>query len=375
MKTWLFQDHRQKLKLGDKCPWSVGYYSDGKRRSEVVGSRSKAEKFALKKGGELAAGLHVDMSRKGWSEFEDELETKVLAGMEPGTREVTSVSLNHFTRIIQPGKLRNIDSRTIAQFVAKRRQEAKYRTDDESAADCPRVSAATVNRDLRVIRMALRKAHRWGYLPTVPEFEFLREPGKLAVYVTPEHFLKLYAASKNAKRPAEDLPFPASDWWAGLFVFLYMTGWRIAQTMALRWEDVDLEAGTVLSRAANNKARRDTFIRLHPLVIDHLRRLRSFEREVFPWEHGRRALFADLASLQDGIDAKPIGGKARYTFHDFRRAFATMNAANLTPDALQALMQHKDYQTTQRYINMARQLDAAVANLHVPALPALAVAT
>ncbi len=41
----------------------------------------------------------------------------------------------------------------------------------------------------------------------------------------------------------------------------------------------------------------------------------------------------------------------------------------MTPDALQLLMQHKDYQTTQRYINMARQLNPAVANLYVPELP------
>ena len=43
-----------------------------------------------------------------------------------------------------------------------------------------------------------------------------------------------------------------------------------------------------------------------------------------------------------------------------------MNAATLTPDALQALMQHKDYQTTQRYIAIGRQLNPAVANLFVP---------
>jgi hypothetical protein len=43
-----------------------------------------------------------------------------------------------------------------------------------------------------------------------------------------------------------------------------------------------------------------------------------------------------------------------------------MNADKLTADALQALMQHKDYQTTRRYINMARQLHPAVANLYVP---------
>jgi hypothetical protein len=43
-----------------------------------------------------------------------------------------------------------------------------------------------------------------------------------------------------------------------------------------------------------------------------------------------------------------------------------MNADKLTPDALQALMRHKSYQTTQFYINMTRQMDAAVAGLHVP---------
>ncbi len=45
-----------------------------------------------------------------------------------------------------------------------------------------------------------------------------------------------------------------------------------------------------------------------------------------------------------------------------------MNAATLTPDALQTLMQHRDYQTTRRYINMARQLNPAVQNLYVPTL-------
>jgi site-specific recombinase XerD len=45
-----------------------------------------------------------------------------------------------------------------------------------------------------------------------------------------------------------------------------------------------------------------------------------------------------------------------------------MNADKLTPDALQALMRHKSYSTTQVYVNMARQMGAAVAGLHVPEL-------
>jgi hypothetical protein len=45
---------------------------------------------------------------------------------------------------------------------------------------------------------------------------------------------------------------------------------------------------------------------------------------------------------------------------------ANARGDKLTPDALQALMRHKSYQTTQVYINMTRQMDQAVASLHVP---------
>jgi hypothetical protein len=43
-----------------------------------------------------------------------------------------------------------------------------------------------------------------------------------------------------------------------------------------------------------------------------------------------------------------------------------MNADRLTGDALQALMRHKAYATTQRYISVARQLDQSTADLYVP---------
>jgi hypothetical protein len=42
------------------------------------------------------------------------------------------------------------------------------------------------------------------------------------------------------------------------------------------------------------------------------------------------------------------------------------NSDKQTPDALQTLMRHKSYATTQRYINLASQLDEAVDSLHVP---------
>ncbi len=253
-----------------------------------------------------------------------------------------------------------ITSRTFALYVAKRSAEP-------NREDGPLVSPATVNKELRALRAIVRKAHKWGYLPKLPEFDFLKEPGKLAVYVSPEHFAKLYEHC-GAAWWSKDEPFTAAEWWRGLLVMVYMTGWRIGSLLALRWEDVDLEKRTAVSRAADNKGKRDQRVPLHPLVVEHLRTMVSFSPEVFTWDYARRALFDEFHAIQTAAGVKPEGPKLWYGFHDLRRAFATMNAATLTPDALEALMQHKDYQTAQRYIYMARQLNPAVQSLYVPSL-------
>ncbi len=364
MKAWIFQDPKQKQKLGAGCPWSVGWYTpDGKRTQKSIGAKSAAEKHCRRVEGQLAAGVYENTSRKRWQEFVVEYESKVMVGMEAGTRESAQYAINHFERIAKPVKMQSITSKTIANYVAARRFEKKYRNSEGS----PLVSPATVNKELRTLRAILRKAVRWGFLAKPPEIDFLREPGKLAVYVTPEHFAKLYVACDKARWP-EQQPYPAADWWRGLLTMAYMTGWRIGSLLALRWEDVDLDAATAISRATDNKGKRDQKIPLHPLVVEHLAKLKSFSPLMFSWDHSRPSLFAQYRAIQNAAKVKPEGSKAHYGFHDLRRAFATMNAANLTPDALQHLMQHRDYQTTQRYINMARQLNPAVQKLYVPTL-------
>ena len=55
-----------------------------------------------------------------------------------------------------------------------------------------------------------------------------------------------------------------------------------------------------------------------------------------------------------------------YGFHDFRRAFATVNAPRLKPETLQKLMRHRSYITTLGYINLASQLDDAITSMPVP---------
>jgi integrase len=245
----------------------------------------------------------------------------------------------------------------------------------EGSADTENTAA-----ELRHLRAVLRVANEWGYLPKMPRIRMVKEPQKLVRYVTPEHFAAIYAACDAAQRPQSKV-YSAADWWRAFLVYLYMTGCRVNEPLALRWDDVSLDKATAVTWHEDNKGKRDEVVPLHPVVVEHLRKLVDFGPMVFPWPHHERTLYVEFARIQRA--AKDEKGERivdllcrekhehtdschLYGFHDFRRAFATQNALRLTENALQALMRHKSYLTTKRYINMARQLDGAVEQLHVP---------
>jgi integrase len=287
--------------------------------------------------------------------------------MELSTRELTRDALNHFERLARPVKTYFVTSAHVDHYVALRRQERGRRRGSL-------VSPATINKELRHPRAALRVAKDWGYLPQVPRFRFLREQQDLPTYVTGDHFTALYAACDPARMPRGLPNVSAADWWRVLLFMAYVTGWRIDQMLSLQRDKLDLDAGTVRSKAGDTKGKREVLLKLHPVVIDHLRRRAGFDPAVFPWNHHSRTLYDEFLRIQQaaGINL-PCDEEHEhnefchvYGYHDLRRAFATMNADKLTPDALQALMQHKSYQTTQRYSNMARQMNEEVVKLHVP---------
>ena len=359
MRAWIFQNSKQQKQLGDNAPWIVGWIDpEGRRKSKTIGAESRAKKFARKIEGQLAAGTYEGYSRKTWQDFRQQFDERVIDGMESGTAEAYRNALDHFQRVIAPKRLQTITSETIDGYTAKRLKEKRSPKGEKT------VSRATVNKELRHIRRALRTAHRWKWLPVMPEFVFLKEAKKLPPYVTPEDFAKLYDACDHAVHP-KLANITATDWWRALLVMAYMTGWRIKQLMYLAWQDVNLQTGVARTQAEDNKGRRDDDAPLHPFVMEHLERIQGFSVDVFPWPNNRRTLWTEFYRIQKAAGVKPPG-KARYGFHDLRRAFATMNADRMTADALQRLMQHKSYQTTQRYINMSRQVNQAVEKLFVP---------
>jgi integrase len=381
--AWTFQRPEQVKKMGeDKAPWYCGWYEpDGRRRKKSFGpgvrGKDHAERYRRRVEDELALGTYAAHAKKPWADFVKEYDTRVVAGLAPRSRPQVLTSLRHFERIVKPVRVSALATEHIDKFIEVRRTEPG---DKRGSV----VSPATVNHDLRHVKAALRVAVEWGYLTRMPKVRMERVPAKLPRYVTGEHFAAIYAACATARMP-EGLPnVEPADWWRALIVMGYMTGWRIGDLTGLRRDDLDLDAGTAVTRFEDNKGKRDERVKLHPVVVEHLRKIVTFDSHVFPWNHDPRTLSSHFHKIQlaakvtgpDGTERGihlPCRGKHEHTpachlygFHELRRAFATMNADKLTPDALQALMRHKSYQTTQVYISMARQMDAAVASLHVP---------
>jgi integrase len=370
--AWIFQKSEDVAKLGtEKAQHYVGWYEpDGTRRKKSCGAgfrgNKNAEKLRAKIENELTTGTYQTQTRKLWEDFRREYDERVLAGLAVHTRQQANVSLEHFERIVKPIRVFALSTQHVDNFIAARRKEPGRREGD-------RLSPASINKDLRHIKAALKVAFEWGYLPKIPKFRMEKAPARLPSYVNGDDFAVIYRACDVAKMP-EGLPYPAADWWRALLVMGYMTGWRIGDMLALRRERLDLDAGTAVSLAEDNKGKRDELVKLHPVVVDHLRKLPGFTAVVFPWNHNKRTLYTQFARIQEAAGIHLVCDRQHkhsrychlYGFHDLRRAFATMNADKLTPDALQVLMRHKSYQTTQKYINMARQMDKAVASLHVP---------
>jgi integrase len=286
-------------------------------------------------------------------------------------------ALANFTRLAKPVRVFAVSTGTVDDFIARRRQEPGKKRGDV-------VSPATVNKDLRHLKAALRVAKEWGYLAQVPRFRMEKQPKKLPTYVTNEHFADIYDACEHARLP-NDLPnIQAADWWRALLIMGRVTGWRISDMLGLRWQDVDLDAATAITRAEDNKADRDDVADLHPEAVDHLRKLANFVpaqgvrscdgTHVFAWNYNRTTLQNQFATIQEKAGIRlPCRGAHEHTrfchvygFHDLRRAFGTMNADKVPAKKLQTLMRHASLQTTMVYVNQARDMKETVAKLDVP---------
>ena len=106
-----------------------------------------------------------------WAELVDLFLEKHAARKPATTLGLYRHSLAVFTKFGMPPKLDKIDYSVLEDFVDWRLNEGK--------------AVATVNRDLRHLRAALRWAKRRGYLTNVPDFRDVQQVGGGSSYTSP----------------------------------------------------------------------------------------------------------------------------------------------------------------------------------------------
>lgn len=376
-RAWIDQDAKQVKKHGKaKASYYVNWYDpDGRPREKSCGPGPEglrlARKLKRQVEAELLTGTYNSNLKKAWGDFRVQYESQILAGKSAHTQRQARMSLSNFERIVNPKLVSAVKTATIDQFIAKRRVEPKRYNADEP------VSTASVNADLRNLKAALTVAHEWGFVEAIPRFRFVKGVVGLPTYVIPEHFVSIYQACDAAGLP-EAQGYTAGDWWRAFLVMAYVaTGLRVGQLLDLRREDLNLDAGAVVVRGdvAGNKGKRERLLRLHPVAVAHLRKLVGFAERVFPWPHDVRTITSVFARVQKaaGIhlpchkDHKHKPACHRYSPHDLRRGFGTLNAPRLTMAELQHWMDHKSPATTMgHYVNPAAWQEESMGRLFVP---------
>jgi integrase len=373
MRAWVFQDHRQKEKLGDKAPWSAGWVDpEGKRRSKRIGSKSMAEKYARKKEGELAAGLLQTGGRRiSWEKFQREYEEMVMPRWRSEMSRVDAKhALETFSNLSGVKQLDRVDARTLDQYVAKRLQTPGGKKKGDT------ISVETVRKELRTIRAALNCAKKWKYLAECPDIPQIEGYGKDKPFVTEEHFNAIMDACRIANMPA-DQKYTAEAFWHALLATAWVTGMRKSALISLLWEDVDLDGGVALSRYGDNKAKRDQHHKIASITgfLANLYACRKpGETRVFPWNYCLKGLDRMLARIQKaaGIhlpcreDHEHTEACHLYGFHSFRYAHATYNFGRVSDRDLQEQMGHATFSTKQRYIKYAETHQQRVYDVFLP---------
>jgi integrase len=281
----------------------------------------------------------LDATRTSWASFKETYFEKQVARKPATTIRFYQTSLDVFEKLARPKTLVSITSAVLEDFADQRLRDG--------------LAPATVNRDLRHLKAALRWAVRRGLIASAPDFHglFVREPKKSPTVIPEEDFLRLVRAIES---PDTDLRRRESPWWRMFLYVGYYLGLRRGESLALSWEDVRLDVREVRVQAHTSKGRKERILPLSApmtdLLADYWRTSGSPEpaAPVFPWPYDTdRPLYDDWKRIHRA--AKLPAGR-RYTLKHCRSSCASaLIASNVPTVVVKDFLGHASVTTTETY--------------------------
>jgi integrase len=202
------------------------------------------------------------------------------------------------------------------------------------------VKEATINRELAVLKVILKKAVIWGYARHDPAKDIRNYKEELIPIriLSPDERKRLLAACTEFLRP--------------IVVMALKTGMRKGEILNLKWAHVDLTHQIISVTHTKSKKLRE--VPIHPELEDILKELPRGSEYVFHGRHGER--IKDEGKFRiDFVASRNAAGLADLTFHALRHNFASELAAKGADlRTIQEYLGHSSLMLLQRYAHVSK---------------------
>lgn len=306
--------------------WWIRFSYNGKRIQRSTGTSNKAAAQ------ELHDRLKADLWRQGkLGEKPERLwQEAVVKWLDVCKRrskrslEEVGFHLKWADPFLRNKKLIEIDINLIDEMIEERRKE--------------KVSNATINRMLEVIRAILNNAFKKGWLEKMPTISLFDE-------IERDRWL----TKEEVERLLKELPLHLSD----MAAFSLLTGLRKANVLGLRWKQIDLVRRHAFVSASQSKTRRAIPVPLNEEAVAIIRKQMGKHFEfVFTYQGSP----VKQCTTRAWRSALTRAGIKDFHWHDLRHTWASWHIQNGTSlYELQQLGGWSSYRTVQRYAHLSSQ--------------------
>jgi len=335
--------------------WIDYYDADGRRHRKKIGPQKKVAKYVLKDVQvKIAKGEYLGIyeeKKTPFKVFAKQYLKMIAPNVSPSSFERFEGIVNNHLVPAFDCYLYKISKKQIQEYIQKRSEE---------------VQPATVNHEMKRLRHMMNKAIEWGYLRENPcrGIKNLKEPPGRIRYITPEELEGLLRACDPS--PLLENPNNKGRTFSKLLcVFLkpivqtsIHTGFRMGETLSLRWKDINFKERRILVEKTKNNERR--MVPINDTLYGVLKSL--------PVHLGTDLVFPGITGHQLSVAFRRAckrAGVKDFRFHDLRHSFAsylTMEGENIR--TVQTLLGHKDLRMTMRYSHLSPEhLKEAVSKL------------
>ncbi len=282
--------------------WWMGYSpkrgAKPVRESTHTTVRTEAERILRARVAAVDRG-EVDPGRITLTDLQRNVEADYENNGRRSSRNVTGAFARLADQFGADTPARNMDAGAVEKYkVARRKAGAKN---------------GTINRELAQLRRGLRLAVNLGLLTVRPTFSLLREGRPRAGFLEMDQF------DSACRQMAPDL--------RPLVTFLYWTGWRSGEALALQWRMVDRKAGVIRIEESKNDEARTIPYRALPVLDDLIESQRRYtdavekRGQIVPWvfHRGGRRIKVFLGAWKGACKRAGVPGRL---VHDMRRSAA-----------------------------------------------------